>query len=75
MGTRVTRPDSVVFASHTACFWIPWSSQRLNWIEEWTSPKISRSITRDGRSADGLPVPQRDSRWPDFHVEEGPLSL
>ena len=75
VGTRVTRPDSVVFASHTACFWIPWSSQRLNWIEEWTSPKISRSITRDGRSADGLPVPQRDSRWPDFHVEEGPLSL
>eukprot|EP00434_Breviolum_minutum_P008662 symbB.v1.2.007635.t1/scaffold472.1/size199090/5 len=71
--TRVTRPSSVAFASHTACFWIPWNTQRLTWIEEWTSKRITRSIDKDGKLADGLPIPKKDGRWPEYFVEERPL--
>lgn len=72
---KVTRPCSVAFASHTACFWIPWNDSRITWIEQWTSQRISRSIAGDGKHADGLPIPQRDLRWPNFVIEERPLSL
>ena len=72
---RVVRPHSTVFALHTACAWIPWSTTRLDWVEEWTSTKVSRSITGDGQLMDALPIPKRDERWPFLHLEERPLSL
>lgn len=75
ISVKVTRPFSVAFASHTACFWIPWHNDRLTWIEQWTSQRIPRSVDRDGKLCDGLPIPQRDGRWPVFCVEESPLSL
>ena len=38
----------------------------MTWIEQWTSTRIARNITRDGKLADGLRIPKRDLRWPEF---------
>lgn len=65
---RVVRPHSTVFALHTASAWIPWSTCRLDWVEEWTSTRVPRSITGDGQLMDALPIPKRDERWPFFAV-------
>lgn len=72
---QVLRPHSTVFALHTSSVWIPWPQQRLEWVEEWTSVRVSRSITRDGQLMDSLPVPTWDRRWPILSLENRPLSL
>lgn len=75
LDVRVLRPHSTVFALHTASVWIAWPQQRLDWVEEWTCVRVSRSITRDGKLMDSLPVPTRDRRWPQFFLEDRPLCL
>ena len=75
LDVRVLRPHSTVFALHTPSIWIPWTQQRLDWIEEWAIVRVPRSITRDGHLLDTLPVPKRDRRWPQLSLETRPLCL
>ena len=71
----VCRPNSVMFALHTASVCVPWHSQRLQDVEEWVGARLPQAATRAGTSLDGLPNAKHLGKWPKLSVSAGPLGI
>ena len=70
---QVIRPNSVIFALHTASVGCAWSDERLQAVEQWVTARLPRSATRDGKILDSLPVAKHTAEQSCLSITPGPL--
>ena len=68
-GTKCTfrygRPHSRAVMMHTGCLALPWSAQRLEWVDSWLLSHSASGFHRSSKALENVPVGSKDDRFMD----------
>ena len=57
------RPQSRAILMHTGCLAVPWSCQRLAWVDDWLLAHCASGFRRTSKALENIPIGSKDDRF------------